>query len=335
MYVSFDNGGHWQSFQLNLPVSPVTDIKIAHKDLILSTQGRSIWILDNLTPLHQLNETNVTSSALLFAPRQAIRTTSRGGFGRGSVLQFPQAGAAIDYYLASAPTEDITMEILDAAGKVVRKFSSVATAADDRATAREAAPADDEEGGGFRARSVPTHLDKTAGMHRFTWDLRYPGSWMSATRPEGPNGPTAVPGKYSVRLTAGTFASTQPLSFVEDPRITQDGVTTAELREQFEHNVRVRDLVSDMSKALARLRAARANATGEKLANLNDLAADLITPAIRYSKPALQTQVSYLYTLTNSTDQKIGRDAIERYNVLRKSLDERIAQLNKILGADK
>jgi hypothetical protein len=158
---------------------------------------------------------------------------------------------------------------------------------------------------------------------------------MSATRPEGPNGPTAVPGTYSVRLTAGRYTSTQPLTFIEDPRIAQDGVTMSELKEQFEHNMRVRDLVSDMSKTLARLRAARAKATGEKLANLNDLAADLITPSIRYSKPALQTQVSYLYTLTNSTDQKIGQDAIERYNTLRKALDERMAQLNRILGTDK
>jgi hypothetical protein len=227
------------------------------------------------------------------------------------------------------------MEILDAAGKPVRTFSSAAPAGGDNGAAREAAPAEDDEGGGFRTRSGPTRLEKSAGMHRFTWDLRYPGPWISPTRPEGPNGPTAVPGTYSVRFTAGAFTATQPLGFIEDPRIAQDGVTTAELKEQFEHNLRVRDLVSDMGKTLARLRAARANATGEKLANLNDLAADLITPSIRYSKPALQTQVSYLYTLTNATDQKIGRDAIERYNVLRKSLDERMAQLNKILGIDK
>ena len=90
-----------------------------------------------------------------------------------------------------------------------------------------------------------------------------------------------------------------------------------------------------MNKTLARLRAARATATGEKLSSLNDLAADLITPAIRYSKPELQTQVTYLYSMTNATDQKIGRDAIERYRVLRKALDERIAELNKILGTDK
>ena len=338
IYVSFDNGSRWQPFQLNLPVSPVTDIKVAHKDLVVSTQGRSFWILDNLTPLHQLNEKNMTSSAILFAPREAIRTAGGrgGGGGRGAGVQYPQPGAGIDYYLASAPSQDVTMDILDGAGKVVRTFSSAAPAGNERAAAVvEEASADDEEGGGFRMRAGPTRLEKSPGMHRFTWDLRYPGPWAGPTRPEGPNGPEAVPGKYSVRLTAGTYTSTQPFNFIEDPRVSQDGVTLSDLKEQFDHNIRVRELVSEMNKTLARLRAARATATGEKLSSLNDLAADLITPAIRYSKPELQTQVTYLYSMTNATDQKIGRDAIERYRVLRKALDERIAELNKILGTDK
>ena len=126
MYISFDNGAHWQSFQLNLPVTPVTDIKIAHKDLILSTQGRSFWILDNLTPLHQIKESTATESAALFTPREAIRTGGRGGggFGRGGGIQYPQPGAQIDYFLNSAPAGDMKMEILDGAGKVIRTFAS-------------------------------------------------------------------------------------------------------------------------------------------------------------------------------------------------------------------
>jgi hypothetical protein len=162
-------------------------------------------------------------------------------------------------------------------------------------------------------------------MHRFTWDLRYPGPWMSATRPEGPGGPSAVPGKYSVRLTVGSWTSTQPLTVIEDPRVTKDGVTNADLREQFEHNMRVRDLVSEVNKLVARVRAAK----------VPDLGAHLITPSIRYSKPELQTHITYLYSLTNATDQKIGRDAIDRYNVLRKELDERTAEVNRVLGSTK
>jgi len=247
-------------------------------------------------------------------------------------LVYPQAGAAIDYYLASAPSADITMEILDAGGKVVRKFSSAG--ADERPAAVEAPPDEDGEGGGFRGRGAPTRLDKTAGMHRFTWDLRYPGPWQSATRPEGPNGPMAVPGKYSVRLTSGAWTATQAFTVKEDPRVTKSGVTITDLKEQFDHNMRVRELVSDVNQTVSKVRGALRESTisAESLAKLKDLAASLITPPIRYSKPELQTHVTYLYTLTNSTDQKIGRDAVERYNALRKELDNRIAELKSILG---
>jgi photosystem II stability/assembly factor-like uncharacterized protein len=333
MYISFDNGAHWQSFQINLPNTPVTDIKLAHNDLILSTQGRSFWIIDNVGPLRQLP---AVSSNMLFPPREAVRTVRGGGFGRGSSLQYPLPGAQIDYYLASAPAGDLVMEILDANGKVIRKFTS-STGTEAPAPDAADAPPSEEGEGGPRMRSGPTRLDKTAGGHRFTWDLRYPGPWMNANRPEGPNGPAAVPGKYSVRLTAGTWTQTQPLTVIEDPRISKSGVSQADLQEQFDHNVKVRDLVSDVNRTVTRVRSSMQSLAGnpanaETLAKLKDLAADLITPPIRYSKPGLQTHITYLYSLTTATDQKIGRDAIERYNSLKKELDARIAELAKILG---
>ncbi|MBV9611766.1 MAG: hypothetical protein JO091_04810, partial [Acidobacteriaceae bacterium] len=180
IYVSFDNGSHWQSFQLNLPVTPVTDIKVWHKDLVLSTQGRSFWILDNLTPLHQLNGKVAGGSAFLFAPREAIRGVWRGaipGLPRNTPSpEYPAPGATIDYYLAEAPAGEITLEILDSERKLVRKFSSAATTAPSASGERET-PAGEDEEGGFRFRGGPTRLEKTAGMHRFTWDLRYPGPW--------------------------------------------------------------------------------------------------------------------------------------------------------------
>ncbi|HEY1341053.1 MAG TPA: hypothetical protein VGF59_26255 [Bryobacteraceae bacterium] len=141
----------------------------------------------------------------------------------------------------------------------------------------------------------------------------------------------ALPGKYSVRLTAGSWTSTQPLTIIEDPRILKDGVTWSDLQEQFDHNIRVRDLVSDANKTVQRLRAAQAKATGETKAKLNDLAGSLLTPPIRYSQPGLVTHITYLYGMTNATDQKVGRDAVERYTYLRKELDRRIAELDSIL----
>jgi hypothetical protein len=321
IYISFDNGAHWQSFQLNLPVTPVTDIKVAHKDLVLSTQGRSFWILDNLTPLHQLKD-GTGAQTVLFVPREAVRTPGAGaleGLTRTETIRYPQTGAQIDYYLPAA--SEVSLEILDEAGKPIRKFSS-------HAAAPTGGGEDDQEGGGGGGRRgrVTVPLDGKPGMHRFTWDLQYPGPWLSASRPEGPNGPTAVPGKYQVRITAGAYTATQPFTLIEDPRITKDGVTTADLREQFEHNIRVRDLVSDVNKAVARIRAA------PKSPALDEISAHIITPTIRYSKPELQTHIQYLYSLTTGTDQKIGRDATERYEILRKELDARLAELNKVVS---
>ena len=145
-----------------------------------------------------------------------------------------------------------------------------------------------------------------------------------------------MPGQYAVRLTAGSITQTQPLTVVEDPRILRDGITLADLQEQFNHNMAVRELVSDANKTVARLRAAQQKlkgATGaqaEKLAELNALADKLITSPIRYSEPKLLTHITYLYSMTNGADQKPGRDAIERLRVLRKELDDRKKELDKI-----
>jgi photosystem II stability/assembly factor-like uncharacterized protein len=337
MYISFDNGAHWQSFQLNLPVTPVTDIKVTHEDLQLSTQGRSFYILDDITPLHQISE-KTASDPYLFTPKVAVRTPGGPGFGGDAIAHYPPSpvyprpGAMIDYYLPTEPTEDITIEILDASGNQIKTFTSAAPV---RARRDEGGhgEAEDEEAGS-RRRVAPVRLDKSVGMHRFTWDLRYPGPWMSVATPEGPNGPVAVPGKYEVELTVGSFTATRPLTIIEDPRITADGVTTADLQEQFDHNMKVRELVSEVNKSVSRIYEARTKlaADSDKLAKLNEVASHLITPSIRYSKPELQTHITYLYGMTNSTDQKIGRDAVDRYDTLKKELDERNAELQAILG---
>jgi len=280
MYISFNDGDDWKPFQLNLPATPVTDIKVAHQDLILSTQGRGFYILDNLTPLHQKLD-----AITLVKPREAIRTPGRGA----------RTGAQIDYYLPAA-VADVKLEILDHAGAAVRSFTTAAATTE----AIPAAADDDEEGP--RVRTPPVRLEKTAGLHRITWDLRYPGPWPSLVQ-----GPVAVPGAYTVRLTAGSATLTQPLTLTEDPRNTADGVTTADLQEQFEHNMRVRDLVSGTNRLVAKAKADHNTALLEKL----------VTPPIRYSKPSFQTQVQYLYTVTNGSDQKPGQDVLDRYRQLR------------------
>ncbi len=340
MYVSFDDGAHWQRFQNNLPNTPVTDIKFANgdNDLVLSTMGRSFWVLDNLTPLRQLTPQVVSAPATLFRPRDAVRGPGGGRGGRGGGVQYLPPGAQIDYYLATAPANDIRLDILDSAGRMVRSFSSAASAP--ARVAAEEAPADDEEGGGGgRGRGgAPPRLPKAAGLNRFTWDLRYPGAWHSAANPEGPGGPLAPPGQYTVVLTAAGVTARVPLRVVEDPRVRRDGVTTADLQALFAHNIRVRDLVSDVNRTVARVRAAQQrlrSATGaaaDTLARLDAIAAQLITPPVRYSKPELQTHITYLYSMTNQADQRVPKDAADRYVVLRKQLDEIQAALTRLLG---
>ncbi|HEY7899340.1 MAG TPA: hypothetical protein VIC03_13090, partial [Gemmatimonadaceae bacterium] len=256
--------------------------------------------------------------------------------------EYPRSGAMIDYYFAHAPEGAVTLEILDAKGNVVRSFASAATP--NRAADATIEPVQEEDAP--RRRPAATTLTSHQGLNRFIWDLTYPGPRQSATRPAGGGGPEAVPGAYRVRLTvaaSGTtqaWSTTQALVLKPDPRVTRDGVTIADMREQFDHNMRVRDLVTDVNVAVSRIRAAQARLKGgtgaaaDTLQKLAAIAAKLETPPIRYSEPQLQGNITYLYGMTNGADQKIGRDAIQRYRTLRAELDVQLAALNRLLGAD-
>ena len=347
MFISFDNGGHWSPFQFNLPVTPITDINIHDGDMVLSTQGRAFWIMDDLAPVRDWNDGIASSSAHLFSPRTSYRLHYRANpvSDRGnssSAPEYPRSGAMIDYYFAHAPEDAVTLEILDAKGNVVRSFASAATPNRAADATSEAVQEEDAP----RRRPPATTLTTHQGLNRFIWDLTYPGPRQSATRPAGGGGPEAVPGAYRVRLTVAAsgatqaWSATQALVLKPDPRVTRDGVTIADMREQFDHNMRVRDLVTDVNVAVSRIRAAQARlkgATGaaaDTLQKLATIAAKLETPPIRYSEPQLQGNITYLYGMTNGADQKIGRDATERYRTLRAQLDVQLAALNRLLGTD-
>jgi hypothetical protein len=326
MFISFDNGARWQRFNNNLPVVPINDIKVHRKDLVIATQGRGFWIMDNLTPLHQAGAALASAPAHLFRPRDAFRYRFGGGRGRlgAAAPEYPAAGAQIDYFLPAPVSGDVRLEISDSSGRVVRTFSSEGAPRPQGEGPRD--PDDDMRpggGGGGGAR-----LTRNVGLNRFTWDLRYPGPWNAATRGPAPGGgPTALPGTYSVKLIVGAHQARQSLIVHADPRNSVDGVTLADLAEQFRVGVQVRDLVSDVNQLVAQVRDARrrlANATGpaaDTLRVVTALEQKLVTPPVRYSKPALQAHITYLYSLTNQADQRIGRDVIERYAVLRRQLD--------------
>ncbi|UAK23223.1 sialidase family protein [Sphingomonas nostoxanthinifaciens] len=340
LYASFDRGAHWQSLQLNLPAVPVTDIRLTHGDLQLSTQGRGFWILGNLSPLRQLPAPSAAAATRLYKPATAIRIPAAGDHGPapGTGPEYPLDGAQIDYFVgADAQAAPVTLTILDANGQPVRSFSSAATAG------RAAGGGGEDDGLHFRP-SYSTRLDAKPGMHRFTWDLRYAGMPASpagaptpgANAPRAPAGPVAAPGHYTVVFTEGSVTARQPLDIVEDPRVVADGVSDADLQAQLQHNLRALKLVQDTNFTVARIQDAEAQLKAHpdraKEKALDVLAAELITPRIRYSQPALQSQVTYLYSENTMTDQKVGQDAIDRYAVLRQKIDTATATLDKIIG---
>jgi photosystem II stability/assembly factor-like uncharacterized protein len=316
MFISFDNGAHWQPFQLNLPNVPVTDIKVHQKDLIVSTQGRAIWILDNVTSLHQLSPQTKTSEVTLFKPRDGYRTRVSP-----TVL-----GPVVEYYLPAVPSDAVVMEILDAKGAVLNSYSSE-TAAPRGGRGNQGAgmpgvggagPESDPDAAPARRFTPPPRVTKTAGINRFAWDVRNQA------------GVILPPGQYQVRLKSGAVSQTQMINVLIDPRVAADGVTVSDLQEQFEHNMRMRDLVSSVNQLVTRVREAMSKSPNDP--RLTALAAKLLTEPVRYGKPGLQAHVTYLASMTANVDQKIGRDAIERYQVLKKEFDAVRAEANQILG---
>ncbi len=329
MFISFDNGGHWQSFQLNLPNVPVSDIKIHRDDLIVSTQGRAFWIIDNISSLHQVSPASPTSEAHLFKPRDGYRTR----------VSPTNLGPTIEYYLPSAPEGPVTIEIIDASGVLVNRYSSDAPATTGRggrsgsATGSEQQPEDpDAPAAGRRLGPPPPRVTKVAGLNRVVWDVRNAA------------GVTVPPGQYRALLTVGKTVGNiqrsqeQPFNVLIDPRVAEDGITPADLREQFEHNMRVHILVTSVNELAARVREAQTklrNAStvdGDTTKRVNAIAAILLTEPVRYGKPGLQAHITYLAGMTANVDQKIGRDAIERYQTLKRELDAVRAEVDRLLG---
>jgi len=237
VYVSFDDGDHWQSLQLNLPVVSVRDLAVHGRDLIAATHGRSFWVLDDITPLRQMGDSALRAPVYLFAPAPAVRV--RRSVSNDTPLPpeephgtNPPAGAVIDYLLRAVPDGPVTLEIRDSRGGLVRRFSS-----DDRATPPVEPPQIAVE---WLPRLEPP--TRNVGLNRFVWDLRYPpppaaryGYSIAAIAGQGtvaePQGPLVFPGVYEVRLGVGGQAYTRSLRVELDPRVhVADSGVVAQLR---------------------------------------------------------------------------------------------------------
>ena len=247
-YVSFDEGDHWTSLQLNMPVTSIRDLVVHGDDLVAATYGRAFWVLDDVTPLRQMDSKTAATSALLFRPGKALRV--RYDLNQDTPIppdlpagENPPAGAIIDFYLNSTPGQDITLGIYDNAGKLVREYSTKAEAA---AEPEPPLNVPDYWVG------HPEPLTRNAGENRFVWDLRYsappvlrheyPISALYGNTPGLPLGAMATPGNYKVRLTVNGRSYEQPLTVAMDPRVD---VSSEALNQQLELEQKVIGLVAD------------------------------------------------------------------------------------------
>jgi len=248
IYISFDDGGHWQSLKLNLPTTPIHDLTIKGDDLIVATHGRAFWALDDIAPLRQMNAAAESGEAHLYQPSPTLRF--RGpGFTLPATIPVganPPAGAVIYYSLKTAPKEQITLEVLDAHGKLVRKYSSKKTG--------EGASPDEEE---FGISRPGQELPAEAGLNHFVWDMhfdsptRVPGAVGWGGRPEGP---LVVPGTYELKLTVAGKSETAKLEIAKDPRVS---ASQADLEKQEELALRIRDRVTAGHEAVNQIRSVR------------------------------------------------------------------------------
>ena len=381
-FMSFNGGKNWQSLQQNLPATPVTDIKVHRNDLVISTMGRSAYIMDNITPLQQLaalanaapgatgghdggvvaDSSFLTTVALaevvspaeqsrplpavaLFQPREVTRF--RNGTAPASVNEpeYPATGAQFDVYFASAPGAETKLEVLDAKGGALKTWNVLAP------RSAGAGPEAAGGGGGFRRGGGSTPgLRAEAGMQRITWDLRYAGPWAPNTPEGGFGGPMVPPGKYSVRLTSGGQTITRTFDLRSDPRVAGDGVTDGDIAEQVKFQLQVRDAVSDARKLQQRIEQAMQKAglkpglapgmPGQSPSNtkydneLQALYAKVVTTPGIYTQGMLIDQLSNVQRMITQADQKVGKDAYDRYSDLVKELAAAEAQLKKLGGSN-
>ena len=235
MYVSFDDGKNWQSFQLNLPIVPITDLVVKENDLVVATQGRSFWILDDLTPLHQLTNKVAGSTSHMFKPRDTYRLPGGGGWGGPSPTwgANPPNGVMAFYYLKEALGKDdeFKLEFMESDGDVIKTFSNK------------------------KDRKNPSPVAETKeGMNRFVWNMRYPDAKKvpNAVMWGGRHiGPKAVPGEYKVKMTLNGKSQTQSFNILKDPRIN---TTQSDFQDQFDLLMDIRNRTTEINEKILTIR---------------------------------------------------------------------------------
>lgn len=313
MFVSVDAGASWRSFQQNLPVTPVTDIVLHRDDLVLSTMGRSFWVLDDISAVRSLRSVERDDTVALLAPRAAVRSRSARSWRTGATVpKWSGGGAVLHYVVPAAGVEDLRLEIRVAA----------APDSDPLRTIRAAQPEPDAEAGKareeqemrapFRRPRGPRGLPADPGLHRFVWDLRRERRSDRAGR-----APLVAPGTYELRLAHAGGESRQRLRVEIDPRVAAEGVTAADLAAQAELiqkvqavQERARTLVQELEEWEEQAEA------DEDKQRVTAIKARLVDAEGPYPEPMLNAQLRYLASMLDRADQRPGRDAYDRLEQL-------------------
>jgi photosystem II stability/assembly factor-like uncharacterized protein len=349
-----DDGATWKELKLNLPTVAVHDLVVKDDDLVVGTHGRSIWILDDLTPLREWSKDVEAKAAHLFTVRPAVRWRYDGPVssqvkGPG---QNPPAGAVVDYWLKDEPEGDVVLEVLDAKGGLVRRLTS--------GKVEPEAPPDDPDAG--RDEPEKKALPKKAGLQRAVWDLRHEGAekikGAKIDSGDPAEGPTALPGTYTLKLTVGGKAYATPVEVRLDPRVT---VPAADLEEQLAFALALRDDLARLSGIVHDLRSVREQAkarassvarlpgaaplteAAEALARKCDALEDRLhnpKAEVAYDILAmpggakLYSRLAPLYSAAVDGDARPTQGMREVYAALRKELDALSAEWKAVLDTD-
>ncbi len=339
MYISFDDGASWQTFQLNLPIVPITDLAIKNDDLVVATQGRSFWILDDLTPLHQWDNKILKQPTHLFSPRPVVRGAS--GSGRASAVAGanPASGVPVRFWLRDVPEDSVVaVRIKDSTNQAIRVWST----------------RPDEKLGEEK-------LNLKAGINSIVWNRRYPEAttfegmilWGGGTQ-----GPEAIPGKFRVELAAGEQTLEHEFEILPDPR---KQVTAAEYDEQFKFLLQIRDKLSETHKAIKTIRDVRgqlddvrkrleaseneerkklAARAGEIISRLTTIEETLYQTKSRSGQDPLNfpirlnNRLSALAGVVASGDGPPTRQSREVHDMVVAEIDQNLAALRKVFDED-
>ena len=258
MFISFDDGENWSNFQLNLPVTSIRDIHVKENDLILATHGRSFWMIDDLTPLHQLNEKNKDSNVILFKPDLSYRMAQSGGWRKPNTLLVGENhpnGVIINYYLKNynSDSDFLKIEILNKDGSIIRSFTNNVEKMMDSIDENPVLSNSNDIDYALASSNLKTIMPKSGG-NRLIWDMRYPGftSFDGMVFYSSPNtGPKVTPGKYDVVLTYNNETIKREFEIVKDPRVK---ITQDDYEKQLSFLLRVRDEVSKANQIIIDIR---------------------------------------------------------------------------------